>query len=86
MVTLDKLLAERKVSSAELARDLGFEVHKVSRIKTGKMRAIKLETLDALCKYFECKPGDILDYVDEEEAKSRFGEKYMRDYEEYFGR
>ena len=82
--TLDKLLADRKMQSIELARILNCTPHTVSRIKTGKVRALRIETLDALCEYFGCKPGDILDYVDDEEALARFGEAYVREYKEYF--
>ena len=84
VITLDKLLADRKMQSVELARVLDCTPHTISRIKTGKVRALRIETLDALCEHFNCKPGDVLDYLDEEEATARFGEAYVREYKEYF--
>ena len=82
---LDKLLAQRKMQSAELARELGCTVQTVSRIKTGKIRAFRIETINDLCEFFQCQPGDIIEYVDEQEAIQRYGEQYVRDYKEYFG-
>ena len=82
---LDKLLIQRKMQSVELAQELGCTVQTVSRIKTGKIRAFRIETINALCEYFDCQPGDIIEYVDEEEAIRRYGEQYVQDYKEYFG-
>lgn len=82
--TLDKLLADRKMQQIELAEILDCTPRTISRIKTGKVRALRIETLDALCEYFDCKPGDVLDYISEEEAVVRFGEKYVAEYKEYF--
>ena len=82
---LDKLLIQRKMQSVELAQELGCTVQTVSRIKTGKIRAFRIETINALCEYFDCQPGDIIEYIDEEEAVRRYGEQYVQDYKEYFG-
>lgn len=82
--TLDKLLADRKMQSIELAEILDVTPHTVSRIKTGKVRSLRIETLNALCEHFHCKPGDILDYVDEEEAIERFGKAYVEENKRYF--
>ena len=82
---LDKLLIQRKMQSVELANELGCTVQTISRIKTGKIRAFRIETINALCEYFQCQPGDIIEYIDEEEAARRYGEQYVKDYNEYFG-
>lgn len=82
---LDKLLIQRKMQSVELARELGCTVQTISRIKTGKIRAFRIETINQLCEFFQCQPGDIIEYVDEEEAIARYGEQYVQDYKEYFG-
>jgi len=61
------MLAERKMSQVELAEKIDLAPMNVSRIKTGRIRAIRLNTLDAICRELRCKPGDILDYLTEEE-------------------
>ena len=58
---LDKLLAERKMHSVELAKELDCTVQTISRIKTGKIRAFRISTIDKLCEYFQCQPGDIIE-------------------------
>ncbi|WP_270295162.1 helix-turn-helix domain-containing protein [Eggerthella sinensis] len=80
---LDKLLATRKMQSIELAETLGCTVQTVSRIKKGKVRAFRIETIDSLCELFHCQPGDILEYVDDEEVRERFGDKFLSDYGKY---
>ena len=82
---LDKLLIQRKMQSVELAEELGCTVQTISRIKTGKIRAFRIETINALCEFFNCQPGDIIEYVDEEEAERRYGAQYVEDYKAYFG-
>ena len=70
VVNLDKLLAERKILSKELAEKIELSENNLSRIRTGQVRAMRFSTLNALCRELGCKPGDILDYVeDEEEAR-----------------
>ena len=80
---LDKLLALRKMQSTELASALGCTVQTVSRIKTGKLRSLRMETLNDLCEFFECQPGDILEYMTDEEGAKRFGETFVSDYKKY---
>ena len=82
---LDKLLIQKKMQSVELANELGCTVQTISRIKTGKIRAFRIETINALCEFFQCQPGDIIEYIDEAEAARRYGEQYVKDYKEYFG-
>lgn len=81
---LDKLLASRKMQSVELAEKLGCTVQTVSRIKNGKVRAFRIETMDRLCKLFDCQPGDVIEYMSDEEAKERFGDEFWEDYEKFY--
>lgn len=58
------MLAKRKMTSGELAEKVGITAANLSILKTGKARAIRFTTLDALCKALDCQPGDILEYRD----------------------
>ena len=62
VINVDVMLAKRKMSVTELAEHIGFTMSNVSIIKTGKVKALKLSTLDKLCEVFDCQPGDILEY------------------------
>ena len=64
IVNLDVMLAKRKIRSKELAEAIGITEQNLSILKTGKAKAVRLETLEAICKYLECQPGDILEYKD----------------------
>lgn len=66
IVNLDVMLAKRKMHSNVLAERIGLSQNNLSRIKTGRIRAIRFSTLSALCRELDCKPGDLLDYVYEE--------------------
>ncbi|MBO5978539.1 MAG: helix-turn-helix transcriptional regulator [Bacteroidales bacterium] len=66
IVNVDVMLAKRKMSSGELAEKVGITAANLSILKTGKARAIRFSTLDAICKALECQPGDILEYREEE--------------------
>lgn len=66
IVNLDVILAKRKMKSVELAKLIGITEQNLSILKTGKARAIRLTTLDAICKHLQCQPGDILEYRDQE--------------------
>lgn len=57
------MLALRKMSSGELAEKVGISATNLSILKTGKARAIRFSTLDALCRALDCQPGDILEYT-----------------------
>lgn len=63
-INLDVMLARRKIKSNELAASIGITPQNLSILKTGKARAIRLETLEAICKHLQCQPGDILEYID----------------------
>ena len=65
-VNLDVMLAKRKMSSLELAEKIGITPANLSILKTGKAKAIRFSTLDAICKALDCEVGDILEYLPEE--------------------
>ncbi|MEH0022623.1 MAG: helix-turn-helix transcriptional regulator [Desulfobacter sp.] len=69
IVNLDMMLAKRKMKSVELARRINITAQNLSILKTGKARAIRMSTLDAICEHLECQPGDILEYVSEESGR-----------------
>ena len=62
IVNVDVMLAKRKMTSGELAEKVGITQANLSILKTGKARAIRFSTLDAICKALDCQPGDILEY------------------------
>lgn len=66
VVQLDRMLALRKMTSLELAERVGITQANLSILKTGKVRAVRLSTLDAICRELKCQPGDLLAYVEEE--------------------
>ncbi|MBR4996259.1 MAG: helix-turn-helix transcriptional regulator [Bacteroidaceae bacterium] len=66
IVNVDVMLAKRKMTSGELAEKVGITAANLSILKTGKARAIRFSTLDAICKALDCQPGDILEYREEE--------------------
>lgn len=62
IVNLDVMLAKRKMRSNELAQAIGITEQNLSILKTGKAKAVRLATLDAICKHLNCQPGDILEF------------------------
>lgn len=62
IVNVDVMMARRKMSSAELAEKVGITPANLSILKTGKAKAVRFSTLDALCRALDCTPGDILEY------------------------
>ncbi len=62
IVNLDVMMAKRKISSSELAEKIGITNANLSILKTGKGKAIRFSTLDAICKALNCQPGDILEF------------------------
>lgn len=66
IVNIDVMLAKRKMTSGELAEKVGITQANLSILKTGKAKAVRFSTLDALCKALNCQPGDILEYREEE--------------------
>ena len=67
IINLDVMLAKRKMRSNELAERIGLTQANLSILKTGKAKAIRLSTLDAICRELDCTPGDILEYKPDEE-------------------
>lgn len=63
IIRLDRILVERKMKLNELAEKIGISNVNLSNLKTGKVRAIRFSTLDAICKTLNCQPGDILEHV-----------------------
>ncbi|SDI73285.1 helix-turn-helix domain-containing protein [Proteiniclasticum ruminis] len=62
IVNLDVMLAKRKMSVTELSEKVGITLANVSNLKTGKAKAIRFSTLEAICRALDCQPGDILEY------------------------
>ncbi|MDO5443145.1 MAG: helix-turn-helix transcriptional regulator [Bacteroidia bacterium] len=70
VVNVDVMLAKRKMSSGELAEKVGISAANLSILKTGKAKAVRFTTLNALCKALNCQPADLLEYVPDEESES----------------
>ena len=64
IVNLDVMLAKRKMKSKELAEIIGITTANLSILKSGKAKAVRFSTLEAICKALECQPSDILEYVE----------------------
>ena len=69
-VNLDRVLLDRRMSLTELAQRVGITLANLSILKTGKARAVRFSTLDALCRELDCQPADILVYEPDEEGAS----------------
>ena len=62
VITLDVMLAKRKAKSKDLAAAIGITEQNLSLLKQGKVKGVRLETLEAICRYLDCQPGDLLSY------------------------
>ena len=67
VVRFDRILADRKKKLSELANEIDITVANLSNLKTGKAKAIRFSTLDAICKALDCQPADIIEYTESEE-------------------
>lgn len=67
IVNVDVMLAKRKMSSAALAEKVGITPANLSILKTGKAKAVRISTLEAICKALDCQPGDVLEYSEEQQ-------------------
>lgn len=67
IVNVDVMLAKRKMSSGELAEKVGISAANLSILKTGKAKAVRFTTLNALCKALACQPADLLEYVPDDD-------------------
>ncbi len=65
IINIDVMMAKRKMSLNELSSRVGITLSNLSILKNGKAKAIRIETLEAICKALDCQPGDILEYRDE---------------------
>ncbi len=70
VLRLDRVMADRKISLNELAQRVGISNVNLSNIKTGKIHAIRFSTLNGICRALDCQPGDILEYVEDEEERA----------------
>ena len=62
IINLDTILARRKMTLSELSERVGVSIVNLSKIKTGKARAVRFSTLDAICEVLDCQPGDIIEH------------------------
>ena len=67
-INLDVMLARRKMTSGELAERVGITAANLSILKTGKAKAVRFSTLESICRELRCQPGDVLEYVPDEEV------------------
>lgn len=72
IIRLDRVLADRKMRLNDLAAQVGISNVNLSYLKTGKVKAVRFSTLDAICKVLHCQPGDILEYVEKESKSHHF--------------
>ena len=71
IVNLDMMLAKRKMTSLELANRIGITQANLSILKTGKAKAVRFETMDASCRELTCQPGDLFEYVQDDDPWKR---------------
>ena len=69
IINIDVMLAKRKMSVTELSERVGITMANISVLKNGKAKAVKISTLNSICKALDCQPGDILEYVADDEAQ-----------------
>ena len=70
VINIDVMLARRKMSVTELFERVGITMANISILKNGKAKAIRMETLDKICRALECQPGDLLEWRDEDDAET----------------
>ena len=79
VVTLDVMLAKRKMTLTELCEKLDLTMANVSILKTGKARGIRFKTLQGICEALDCQPADILVYMKNKDYEKQFGKKYREE-------
>ena len=62
IVRLDRMLADRKMQLSQLSEEVGISIVNLSNLKTGKVKAVRFSTMNAICRVLECQPGDLLEY------------------------
>ncbi|HMR90736.1 MAG TPA: helix-turn-helix transcriptional regulator [Chitinophagaceae bacterium] len=73
IVHLDVMLAQRKMSLTQLSEQVGISVPNLSILKSGRAKAIRFSTLEEICRILQCQPGDILEYLNENDYKKLMG-------------
>lgn len=68
VIRLDVMLAKRKVKSKDLADYVGITEANLSLLKSGKVRGLRFSTLEAICRYLDCQPGDLLEFIESEKS------------------
>jgi putative transcriptional regulator len=71
IINLDLMLAKRKMTSAELAERIGMTPANLSILKTGKAKAVRMSTMDAICRELKCQPGDLFEYTEDDDPWKR---------------
>ncbi len=69
VIRLDVMLAKRKVKSKDLADYVGITEANLSLLKSGKVRGLRFSTLEAICRYLDCQPGELLEFIESEESE-----------------
>lgn len=75
IVNLDVMMAKRKISLGELSSKVNITLANMSNLKTGKAKAIRFSTLEAICKVLDCQPGDILEYTEDSNTEIIINQK-----------
>ncbi|MCI9124106.1 MAG: helix-turn-helix transcriptional regulator [Eubacterium sp.] len=75
IINIDVMLAKRKMSVTELAGRVGITMANISILKNGKARAVKLDTLNKICRALACQPGDLLEYVPDDQEPLKEGDQ-----------
>lgn len=70
ILRLDRVMADRKISLNELSEAVGVSNVNLSKLKTGKVSAVRFSTLNAICRALKCQPGDILEFIDDDSDES----------------
>ena len=70
-INLDVMLAKRKMSLTELAEKVGITLANLSVLKTGKAKAVRMSTMDAICRELQCQPGDLFEFVQDDDPWKR---------------
>ncbi len=71
IVNLDMMLAKRKMTSLELAQRIGMTPANLSILKTGKAKAVRMSTMDQICRELQCQPGDLFEFVEDDDPWKR---------------
>ena len=77
IVNLDVMLAKRKLTSLELSQRVGITPATLSILKTGKAKALRMSTLEAICRELKCQPGDLLEYTEDDDPWKRCPERRL---------